>query len=532
MVLLSTSSARNSAGWTDGKKYMDTCLDVIVVGAGAAGIGAASTLRAAGLESYVVLEASQSSGGRVRTFRFGDAATPPTRQLWLEAGANWVSGAGLGSGARWPHKEVNPLFSLALRLNMSMVQVPGSATNMTNWGAAGTDGKWADEDGARRERANKLKGCVSRISGTSRLTAAAAAAACGWNFTDGLDRALLWQLFTGETGAPPDQMLASGYMPDPTYEDFGPDDFFVKDATASNPRGFARVLDAVADGLLDGSHKPALGGGRLVLGADVDSVAYTCEGVVVTAADGRSWRARHLISTLPLGVLQRRAAAQPPGRLFAPPVPPAQRAAMRQIRMTNYTKIFAQWEAPWWDTSVYKWAQANEGFNGGELGSVRNLAHPSVYPGSSTLLFDLGDPQASEWEGLSDAAARSRLVRRLREHHVNVSIPEPVAFHITRHSRDPLSYGAYSAWGLSSDADHVLAAAPLAASARCAPRVWLSGEAFCRNYNGFVHGGLFAGRRDARRVLRALGKPTPRELYLPGEEVSIGCDVDAGHRRW
>ena len=99
-----------------------------------------------------------------------------------------------------------------------------------------------------------------------------------------------------------------GYLPDPTYDDFGADDYFVWD---QHPRGFARVLDAVAAGALDGggggggggalsdggwgarhAHgtaslltpclcvlAPSLTTGRLVLGARVERIAYTCDGV-------------------------------------------------------------------------------------------------------------------------------------------------------------------------------------------------------------------------------------------------------------
>lgn len=186
------------------------------------------------------------------------------------------------------------------------------------------------------------------------------------------------------------------------------------------------------------------------------------------------------------------------------------------------TKIFAQWRVIWWDVSVYKWAQANPGFNGGELGSVRNLAHESVLPGSRTLLFDLGDPQSSEWEALSDESATARLLASLRAMHPNVTIPAPIAFHMTRHSRDALSYGAYSAWGTSDAVDHARAARPLAARVTCTPRVWLSGEALCPNYNGFVHGGILAGRRDARKVLAALGRPLPPSSH---EEDAMGCNA-------
>ena len=506
-------------------------VDAIIIGAGAAGIGAAATLRAGGVDNYIVLEATHRTGGRVKALTLGSE-----NPVQVENGANWVSGA--GEAPYWPHRAVNPLFAIATKLNTSMVRVPGSATNMSNWAVVGEDGGWADSNRSRRDLANAVSRCVGRRGSAAgpKLTAAQAAAACGWVAKDGVDNSLEWQLFTGETGLPPQRMSASGYLPDPTYDDFGPDDYFVDD---QRPRGLAQLLDAVADGALDGGAR-AFDGGRLVLNAHVARIEYTCEGVQVTTADGRSYRGQYAISTLPLGVLHRRAA-----EIFSPRMPPRQATALRAIPMANYTKLFAQWARPWWNTSVYKWAQANDGFNGGELGSVRNLAHPSVLPKSNALLFDLGDPQSSVWEGLSDADATARLLRRLRATHPNVSIPPPTAFHITRHSRDPLTYGAYSAWGNSTVAVHTAAAAPLAAAPAtadpatggaaaaapsaapraCAPRVWLSGEAFCPNYNGFMHGGLLAGRRDARRVLAALGRPLDAtRTLLPGEESAFGCN--------
>src|SRR5438067_1733324 len=60
-------------------------LDVLVIGAGAAGLVAARALRRAGV-SVLVLEAREAAGGRIRTVR--DAFGP-----FLEAGAEFVHGA-------------------------------------------------------------------------------------------------------------------------------------------------------------------------------------------------------------------------------------------------------------------------------------------------------------------------------------------------------------------------------------------------------------------------------------------------------
>jgi monoamine oxidase len=173
-------------------------LDAIVVGAGAAGVGAASVLRAS-LARYVVLEATHRVGGRVRAFGFG-----ATSRYVLENGANWVSGA--GPPPTWPRTAINPLFHVALALNLSMVRVPGSATNMSNWAVSNERGAWADLDHAKRNLANRVTRCVSRIGSSesgSRLTAAAAAASCGWHAKDPSDHAIEWQLFTVRALHPP-----------------------------------------------------------------------------------------------------------------------------------------------------------------------------------------------------------------------------------------------------------------------------------------------------------------------------------------
>jgi monoamine oxidase len=490
-------------------------LDALIIGAGAAGVGAAALLRGGGLSNFAVLEATDRIGGRVQALPFGSGP-----QIMIENGANWISGAPRGDQG-----QVNPVFKLANDMGLQLVRVPGSATNMSNWDAYDEFGNSADLDGKRRTLANNVTTCISKGVDSGRFSntsAVDAASECGWAPNpDGLDSAIEWQLFTGESGLPVNKMRAENYLPDPTYGDFGADDFFFKN---QDPLGYSTVIHAVADGALDGGAK-ALDEGRLVLGAEVDRIELECDYVTVRSKDGRSWRSLHVISTLPLGVLQRRP------EIFTPPMLTGQREALGRISMSNYTKIHAQWDEVWWNASVYKWVQANDGFNGGTLPSVRNLAHASVLPSSRTLLFDLGDPQASEWEQLDDDAAKAKLVAELQRVHPGKAIPLPSAFHMTRHSIDPLSYGAYSDWGDSTAEDHLRAGMPLSAPTppasgqfpprACPPRVWLSGEALCPRYNGFVHGGLISGRRDATRVLAALG--------VNGSfAANDGCDMTLG----
>ncbi|CAL8078612.1 unnamed protein product [Calicophoron daubneyi] len=87
--------------------------DVVVLGAGIAGLAAAKVLSKEGLKT-VVLEARPRNGGRIHTLRSGDSNNPTV----IDLGASYLHGC-VNS------QEVQPLFTLASRLNMPTVTAPG-----------------------------------------------------------------------------------------------------------------------------------------------------------------------------------------------------------------------------------------------------------------------------------------------------------------------------------------------------------------------------------------------------------------------
>ena len=220
----------------------------------------------------------------------------------------------------------------------------------------------------------------------------------------------------------PEKQSLWGTVPDPTYRWFGPDDLLVVEQRA---RGFSSVVDSLLlqpgssapEAAHDGSVPPAdpnpnhntdpralPSESRVVLGAEVQRVSYSCSGARVRTADGMAFRAKFVISTLPVGVLQRRR------ELFVPALRPEQRRALDGYAMSNYTKVFAQWESPWWDDSLPRWLVGNGALDGGALPSCRNLNHAAALPGSLTLLWDLAEPHASVWEAMNDAQAAATLL--------------------------------------------------------------------------------------------------------------------------
>ena len=74
---------------------------VLILGAGLAGITAARTLHQAGMQDFLVLEATDRVGGRVCEASFCG--------LTVEAGANWIHGV---------EKQTNPLFQLGQQIGL------------------------------------------------------------------------------------------------------------------------------------------------------------------------------------------------------------------------------------------------------------------------------------------------------------------------------------------------------------------------------------------------------------------------------
>jgi len=84
---------------------------VLILGGGVAGIIAARTLATQGITDFLIVEARDELGGRMRSTAFG----APNRQLTVELGANWIQGT-RGNGP------ANPIFELALKHNLDAIE--------------------------------------------------------------------------------------------------------------------------------------------------------------------------------------------------------------------------------------------------------------------------------------------------------------------------------------------------------------------------------------------------------------------------
>jgi len=462
--------------------------DVIIVGAGWAGMSAARTLAIANV-SFTVLEAREYTGGRTHAMQFGD---PSVGKFTMELGSGWLEGSGDSGG---PEKEPPLISSLAEKMGLKTAFVPGSTQNMSNYKKVFTpDGAEADIDGKIRQAATAAYACIGKAAKhKGNPTVREALSTCGWNPQTNIEKAVDWALTVDDPGLPAEIQALKLTLPDPVYEWWGPNDRFIID---QSPRGYASVMDFMMADLLP------LGDPRLILNTKVTNINYTDYGVVVSTANGTTYSSSVVISTIPLGVLNRHHRT-----LFTPTLPQDIATIIDggNFIMSNLTRIYLQFPTVFWDNSIDKWLAADDQDSPGEFPEFINLNHLGRVPGSQTLLLFLGNPESVKYESMDDASVQKAVMRKLKRLYPSQTVPEPVAFHITRWGLDELAYGCYSAFLPEFDDDgYETLNTPIKVNRE--PRVYLAGEAFCDDLSGSTYGAFQSGRQMAETWLHYTGR--------------------------
>ncbi len=276
---------------------MGATTDVIVIGAGVAGLTAARELARAGA-SVCVVEARHRRGGRVHTIR--DFCSEP-----VEGGAEFIHGVG---AATWPEVRRAGLRTRPVPLVRHALNV-GGATRWLPWILL-HPGAWRGLDifrSVRRMRPPDLSGYeyLERrgLRGRARLLA---------------------------------EMALTAHLPG-SLDEIG-------------------ILGLVEDGVLrlesSANHRVAegyeclprfIGSGLDVrLGFAVEKVRWEPEGVSLSASDGSEISARAAISTLPVGVLKSGAVR------FAPELPESKQLALESVEMGPVVKLLLLFAERFW----------------------------------------------------------------------------------------------------------------------------------------------------------------------------------------
>jgi len=440
--------------------------DVIVIGAGAAGLSAARDLLEAGLR-VTVLEARDRIGGRILTVHDRRSPVP------IELGAEFVHGRA---------EELQPWLAEA---GARVVDITGSRWRTTNGRFRRADDFWDRLDRVMRRLPDQRR--------RDRSFSAFLAAQPGGRPL-ALDRRLARQFVQGFHAADPERIsvhaLAAGGSP-------GGD---------ARERRIARIVGGYDAVLAPAARRL---GRRIRLSSIVTAVEWRRHSVRVRfdhAGRADSLAARALVVAIPLGVLQ----ASPPqtgGITFDPPLR-AKAGPLAQLAMGSVARVVCRFTERFW---------AGEAFGArrkaSDLDELGFLHTGDDAFGTWWTLYPETAPIMVAWCGGSPAAgllalSKDALVGRALQALARTMAMRPWALEARLDTtwthdwtHDPFARGAYS-YQTVGGAD-----APAALARPLEDTLFFAGEAAdSSGSTGTVHGAIASGERAATQVLRRLSR--------------------------
>ncbi len=422
---------------------------VVVVGAGIAGLAAASQLRRAGIEC-VVLEARDRLGGRLHTIDLADVP--------VDLGGSWIH-----------HPIGNPLSSLCDELGIP--RDPGNA--LTSLSA------YDRVEGGRLDAAEIEKSFLTVVddfaeaapSLRDRLGPDASA-------RDGIEAFITDRGFADPVARRVRQGLlaeieadAGDFANKQSLRWLEDDPEFGGESLGDLPRGgYRSVVDALAAGV------------DVTLNTEVVRVKVDALGISVTCADGSVEIGSHVIVTVPLGVLKRGSPR------FDPPLPAPMVDAIEALGFGSYEKIALRFETAFWredglsHVMVYPtdvdepvlWVIDLDAFGAGPV-LCAHLVHSATH-------HALGRSQAEAAAWFADVLADV----------VGHPVPKPIAAVVTSWTREPFTGGVYTSCPLGADPSMIeLLGEPVHG------RLVLAGEHTHAERNGYADGAYVSGLRAA-----------------------------------
>lgn len=421
--------------------------DVVVIGAGAAGLAAAAALSDAG-RSVLVLEARDRIGGRIWTIE--DAHSPVEVEL----------------GAEFIHGRSAAMQDLLRRAGAIAVDATTSHWRKGEKGLERSDGLF-EEVRRLMEPAARLEEDVSIAEWLERPASRKAS---------GETRQYVRRMVEGFDGADPARASTMAIAAEWSGS-------IAQEAQFRPLGGYGRLMRGLAERL-----DPART--RIELDCPVDEIRWQ-RGAVDVQAGGRMYSARHGIVTLPLGVLKR-------GDVAFTPALEAKRAPLESLEPAHVIKVVLDFESAFWEQA--------DGGRYWEASFFHSADTPfptfwTALPYRTTRLVAwAGGPKAAALAGLDDRALAERATESLG-HIFGAAQMRARLRSVRAHDwrNDPSARCAYSYVAVGGCGARAELAKPLHDT------LFFAGEAADDNDNSStVAGALATGTRAAREVLELL----------------------------
>ncbi len=410
---------------------------VAVVGAGVAGLSAATELRANGFDDVVVLEARDRIGGRVWTDTIGDGFP-------IDLGASWIHGV-----------DGNPIAAIARENDI--------ATHPTDWGNGVFHYHEVGEPGRSARRAMRDFWRLAEENPERSFQAVREELLATTTFSEADGHYLDYLLATEVENEYAADLGNLAYRSVDGASGFRGGDFVF-------PGGYRQIVDVLASGM------------AVRRGQAVTEIDHSGSAIVLATASGATFEAARVVVTVPLGVLKEDFIS------FRPSLPAAKRAAIASLEMGVLNKTYLLFDDVFWDRGVERLQYVSA--DRGRWAETISL-HP--YMGQPILAMLNSAAYGTRLERLSDREVVAQAVAALSNMYGDV--PPPRDARVTRWRSDPWTHGSYSYVPAgSSFAEHAALGEPVNG------KVFFAGEATSEDYPATVHGAFLSGVRAARQI--------------------------------
>ena len=452
--------------------------DVLILGAGIAGLGAAETLSESGIDNFLIIDQLDRIGGRVRSEKFAGGL--------VELGPQFAVAVDLTA----PEQVQNPLIPLMNRCNITLRPIPLGSLPVITYNNRGENVTQLVQDATGRLLAamnvNTVRNILGNLPEGFDIPTSQGLRTGGWFPTNAIEEHTDY-LFSDLLYSMPSDALGYRHRMESAPQAqirFGPSQ---ENYAVINPEGYAAFSQCVADEFLSDDDP------RLILETVIEGVEWGDNCVCATSSDQRKYCARYAIITFSVAHLQN-------GHVnFTPQLSTKKHLTLNQFELRNYLKIFISFAETFWDTGVDFITYVDE-INGREYYPTF-IPWGSFFPDQPPILEAILTGKTAKRIAYQDPNITQQQIADVMSNIYGERASGPVDIVMSDFIINPFFLGDFSApaTGLTfRQFDEI--------NAPCG-NLYFSGEAYDPLHYGTFHAALIHGRETAARIVQRLQGP-------------------------
>lgn len=453
--------------------HSDTCsehdAEVLILGGGMTGVSAANRLQELGITDFILLEAQDRLGGRMRVEEFVPGIN-------MSVGASWIQGVDPAA------PRLHPLMDLVGRCGglETMLSNFDNAVYYDSQGNVVTENlRYGDIEAAIATAAEQS--ASRQANGDPDITVRQAFTEAGWIPSTPEDNFVEWFYFDFCVSQTPNVTSLFGKIDVATFSDFLADpgntagEYYITDR-----RGYPALIDCLAKNATNNNPSDD----RIHLEALVTEIDYSDDCVCVTVSENggtSQYCAPYAIVTFSVGVLREQAAT-----LFSPPLPQTKLDALDRIVMAYHSVVISVFSERFWNESEFVYhIHPDRGY----------FANIQILPesrGFNATVLHITDTLVSRLAGVSDEALKQE-VTQLHRNIYGDNVPEPSRILHMPWLNNSLFLGSFPNILPGGTAEFKELSKP-------EEGMYFAGDGVHAKYSGFAHGAFLSGIDAANAI--------------------------------